>query len=171
MAGEIDSARLGRAVEYLVAAKAILASDLKLNVSTSFVDDEGVDLVFHRRRSTTILAVQVKSRTVGAQTIARKGVFRANVRTSTFVPRVDFFLLFVLVDKSSGTLPYFWLVPSQTFRSSVKPVDGRRRFAASVKPDTGDRWREFRFVESELAPRILSILTDLDDPTPELISA
>ena len=167
MAGEIDSARLGRAAEYLVAAKAILASDLRLNVSTSFVDDEGVDLVFHRRGSTTTLAVQVKSRTVGAQTIAKKGVFRAIVRTSTFAARADFFLLFVLVDKSSGTFPYFWLIPSRTFRSGVKPVDGGRRFAASVKPDTGDRWRKFRFVENELAPRILAILDGLDDLTQE----
>lgn len=161
MADGTDSARLGRAAEYLVAAKAILASDLRLNVSTSFVDDEGVDLVFHRRGSTTTLAVQVKSRTVGARTIARKGIFRATVRTSTFAARADFFLLFVLVDKSSGTLPCFWLIPSRTFRRGVKPVDGARRFAASVKPESRDRWRKFRFAEEELAPRILSVLDDL----------
>lgn len=44
-----DSARKGKAVEHLVAATCILTSGLKLNVSTSLVDDEGVDLVFHRR--------------------------------------------------------------------------------------------------------------------------
>lgn len=41
-----DSARKGKAVEHLVAATCILVSGLELNVSTSFVDDEGVDLVF-----------------------------------------------------------------------------------------------------------------------------
>lgn len=44
-----DAARIGKAVEYLVAASCILASGATLNVSTSMVDDEGVDLVFHRR--------------------------------------------------------------------------------------------------------------------------
>jgi len=38
-----------QAVEYLIAASCILASGAALNVSTSMVDDEGVDLVFHRR--------------------------------------------------------------------------------------------------------------------------
>src|SRR4051794_32955551 len=41
-----DSGRLGKAVEHLVAATCILTSGLELNASTSFVDDEGVDLVF-----------------------------------------------------------------------------------------------------------------------------
>ena len=57
-----DAGRIGAAVEHLVAASCILASDAVLNVSTSMVDDEGVDLVFHRRGRPTTLAVQVKSR-------------------------------------------------------------------------------------------------------------
>lgn len=40
------ASRVGKAVEHLVAAGCILISDAKLNVSTSLVDDEGVDLVF-----------------------------------------------------------------------------------------------------------------------------
>jgi hypothetical protein len=39
-----DAGRLGKAVEHLVAATCILTSGLELNVSTSFGDDEGVDL-------------------------------------------------------------------------------------------------------------------------------
>lgn len=46
-----SSARMGKAAEYLVAAACILASRGELNVATSLVDDEGVDLVFHRRGS------------------------------------------------------------------------------------------------------------------------
>jgi uncharacterized protein GlcG (DUF336 family) len=46
-------------VEHLVAASCILASGAMLNVSTTLVDDEGVDLVFHRREGTATLAVQV----------------------------------------------------------------------------------------------------------------
>ncbi|MFF3659105.1 hypothetical protein [Streptomyces olivochromogenes] len=56
------AARMGKAAECLVAASAILATGGELNVSTSLVDDEGVDLVFHRRGSSATLAVQVKAR-------------------------------------------------------------------------------------------------------------
>lgn len=54
-----DAGRMGKAVEYLVAAACILTTQGRLNVSTSLVDDEGVDLVFFARGSTTTLAVQV----------------------------------------------------------------------------------------------------------------
>lgn len=43
-----DAGRMGKAAEYLVAAVCILATHGQLNVSTSIVDDEGVDLVFAR---------------------------------------------------------------------------------------------------------------------------
>ena len=42
-----DAGRMGKAANYLVAAVCILAPRGRLNVSTSIVDDEGVDLVFH----------------------------------------------------------------------------------------------------------------------------
>jgi len=47
------SARKGKAVEHLVAASCILASGGELNASTALVDDEGVDIVFHRRGRST----------------------------------------------------------------------------------------------------------------------
>jgi hypothetical protein len=49
----VEASRIGKAVEHLVAASCILASDMRLNVSTALVDDEGVDLVFHQRLSTS----------------------------------------------------------------------------------------------------------------------
>jgi hypothetical protein len=53
-----DASRMGKAVEYLVAASCILTTRGRLNMSTSLVDDEGVDLVFFARGSTTTLAVR-----------------------------------------------------------------------------------------------------------------
>ena len=67
----IDSGKIDAAVEHLVAASCILASGGALNVSTSLVDDEGVDLVFHRRGSPTTLAVQVKSRSKDTSVVQR----------------------------------------------------------------------------------------------------
>jgi uncharacterized protein GlcG (DUF336 family) len=64
----------------LVAASCILTSGLKLNVSTSLVDDEGVDLVFHRRGKSTTLAVQVKSRSMATKGISQHGRFYAQVK-------------------------------------------------------------------------------------------
>jgi hypothetical protein len=52
-----DAGRMGKAVEHLVAASCIIVTRGRLNVSTALVDDEGVDLVFHRRDSSATLAV------------------------------------------------------------------------------------------------------------------
>jgi HJR/Mrr/RecB family endonuclease len=52
-----DAGRMGKAVEYLVAAACILTTRGRRNVSTSLVDDEGVDLVFFARGSTLVVQV------------------------------------------------------------------------------------------------------------------
>jgi hypothetical protein len=96
-----DAARMGKAAEYLVAASAILATRGELNVSTSLVDDEGVDLVFHRREHSSTLAVQVKSR-MSDGALARTGRVQANVREATFRPRRDLDMLFVVIDPVEG---------------------------------------------------------------------
>jgi hypothetical protein len=43
---EPDAGRRGKAIEHLIAASCIIATRGKLKVSTSLVDDEGMDLVF-----------------------------------------------------------------------------------------------------------------------------
>lgn len=58
-----DAGRMGKAAKYLVSAVCIPATRGRRNGSTSIVDDEGVDLVFHLRDSTATLAVQVKAST------------------------------------------------------------------------------------------------------------
>ena len=52
--------RMGKAAEYLIAAACVLSTRGELNVSTSMVDDDGVDLVFHRRDGVATLAVKSK---------------------------------------------------------------------------------------------------------------
>lgn len=157
-----DSARLGKAVEHLVAATCILMSGLELNASTSLVDDEGVDLVFHRRSSSTTLALQVKSRSMSARTVAHREHFIANVGTNTFRPRPELYLLFVAVNSDEGTFDLAWLVPSDDFAARTTPsAKNRRRFSASMKPGTKDKWRPYRLSRPELPRRILDILDAL----------
>ncbi len=157
-----DSGRLGKAVEHLVAATCILTSELKLNVSTSFVDDEGVDLVFARRGQPKTLAVQVKSRRVTTSSIKRRNAFRAQVRASTFAPRDDLYLLFVAVEPAEGTFDLAWFVPS-TVLAQRKTVNsqGRRVFVASTSDTTRDQWSDFRCSRRGLAQRILDAIDQL----------
>src|SRR3954451_14345412 len=139
-----DSGRLGKAVEHLVAATCILTSGLELNVSTSFVDDEGVDLVFARRPQPKTLAVQVKSRRLAGTSMSR-GTFRTQVREATFSARDDLYLLFVAVDPVQGMFDLAWLVPSAEFaEATTVNSQGRRRFVASRKETTEDQWSGYR---------------------------
>ncbi|GAA1083755.1 hypothetical protein [Pseudonocardia alni] len=158
-----DAARMGKAAEYLVAASAILATRGQLNVSTSLVDDDGVDLVFHRRGHTATLAVQVKSRMADG-VLVQSGRVQANVREATFRPRRDLDMLFVVVDPVEGRIVTAWLVPSGEFARLVPTPNGkgRRVFSASAKPDTADRWRGFRLTPADLAGRLLDRLAQLD---------
>jgi hypothetical protein len=153
-----DSGRLGKAVEHLVAATCILTSGLELNVSTSFVDDEGVDLVFARRAQPKTLAVQVKSRRL-AGTSMSKGTFRTQVRDATFAARDDLYLLFVAVDPEEGLFDLVWLVPSTDFANATTVnSQGRRRFVASAKEKTQDQWSSYRCSRQDLANRILKAI-------------
>ncbi|SRR6266542_3107940 len=83
----LGSSWKGRAIEQLIAAKCILGSNGRLNVSTPFADDAGVELVFHLRDRPATLAVQVKSRFRSAH--FPKNTYRTQVRLATFAPRDD----------------------------------------------------------------------------------
>lgn len=158
------SSRIGTAAEYLVAASAILASEARLNVSTSLVGDEGVDLVFHRRGGTATLAVQVKARTTDTSQ-HRRGRISANLRRSTFRARSDLAVLIVLVDKRSAALELAWLIPSAKFEHEAMSARNGEvlKFAASVKPDTADKWAHYRLSPGELADRLETWLTEADE--------
>jgi hypothetical protein len=159
-----DSARKGAAVEHLIAAHCMLASDFELNVSTTLVDDEGVDLVFHRRESPTTLAVQVKSRSWSASSMRRSQTFVAQVRAQTFRRRRDLYMLFVAVDARFGEYGPVWFLSSDDFADAVAPNQRNRlRFAASANPASRDRWSRYRLERSELPGRILAELGALDD--------
>jgi hypothetical protein len=157
-----ESGRMGKAAEHLVAAFCILATRGELNVSTSLVDDEGVDLVFHRRNSTATLAVQVKARMSDSKRVQSKG-FVAFVRSQTFTPRPGFDLLFVAIDIIRGAIMKAWLIPSLDYDQKLgKPNSrGRYRFGASMKDGTNDRWRPYRLEANQLPEVILSRLDAL----------
>ncbi len=140
-----NAGRIGKAVEHLVAASCILATDTVLNVSTAFVDDEGVDLVFHRRGGTATLAVQVKSRSDDSS-VVQQGRFIANVRRETFRPRPGLWMLFVVVNRPTATLGTTWFMPSAEFVKLARPVGAKKRLriTASTKPDSQDQWRPYR---------------------------
>jgi hypothetical protein len=162
-ADDHDAARKGTAIEHLIAATCMLASGFELNVSTNMVDDEGVDLVFHRREHSTTLAVQIKSRSWGAKMMRDSQRFVAQVRRSTFRPRPDFFVLFVAVDMAFGEVGPIWFVPSEAFSEAPASRAGERlRFSASAAWGADDRWSRFRHERFELHRRILGELDKLE---------
>jgi hypothetical protein len=158
-----SAGRMGKAVEYLVAAACILSTRGELNVSTSMVDDEGVDLIFHRRDSSATLAVQVKARMNDSKRVQSSG-FMAFVRSQTFRARAELDMLFVAVDIERGAIMKAWLVPSEEYAATLGTANskGRYRFIASMKEGTKDRWASRRLEAHELAPAIMARLADLE---------
>ena len=155
--------RRGIASESLVVSMCVLGSDGELNVATSLVDDEGVDLVFYRSAGGPTLSVQVKSHFFDApEKIERRGVnFLLNPRV--FSARDDLYLLFLVVDQYEARIQTAWFVPSMEFSSSR--TGKNLRFQASPVRGSGSPW-EHRLVDPfgarELAGRITSALAGLE---------
>ncbi|WIV57791.1 hypothetical protein [Amycolatopsis nalaikhensis] len=154
-----SAGRMGKAVEYLIASVCILATRGELNVSTSLVDDEGVDLVFNRRNSSATLAVQVKARMSDSKRVQSDG-FVAFVRSQTFRPRADMDLLFVAVDIVEGRIMCAWLIPSEAFAANAGNPNsrGRLRFSASMRETSSDKWVSYRLTAAALPSKILNRL-------------
>src|SRR5688572_3292387 len=161
----VGSGRKGKAVEHLIAASCILATAGELNASTSLVDDEGVDIVFHRRGSSRTLAVQVKSRfsdEEGSVHLRDKEHFIADVREVTFQPRDGLAMLFAAVNAAKADFGPLWLIPSHEFsHHALRTGKGKLRFSASAKETSGDKWSAYRLTKQELAPALLQRLAEL----------
>lgn len=160
------SARKGKATEQLVAASCVLASGSKLNALTGLVDDEGVDITFKRWNGSRTLDVQVKSAFIESRkNLREKGAFVADTRRATFRPRPDLYFLFVVVDGLKAQFGPVWFVPSQVLDEGGFDVTVRGkksvRFAASVKANSEDKWRDYRLSKDQLTPLILSTLSEL----------
>jgi hypothetical protein len=133
-----------------------------LNVATSLVDDEGVDLVFYRSAGGPTLSVQVKSHFFDSpEKIERKGMSTVLSR-GTFRARNDLYLLFLMVDQYEARIQTAWLVPSVEFSKSKTGVN--LRFQASDR-DSGSPWADFQVVppgSMELAAGIMSALAQIE---------
>ena len=89
---------MGKAAEYLIAAACVLRTRGELNVSMSMVDDEGIDLVFHRRVGAATLAVQVKARMSDSQSIQSGEAWWHSFAPRPSRKRPDLDILFVAID-------------------------------------------------------------------------
>ena len=154
--------RRGIAAESLVASMCVLGSDGELNVATSLVDDEGVDLVFYRSAGRPTLSVQVKSHFFNAPgELERRGA-KALLNPGTFRARPDLYLLVLVVDQYEARIQTAWFVPSVEFSESK--TGKNRRFQASPDPDSGSPWADYLVNDpsaGELVDRIMSALARL----------
>ena len=151
----------GRLAETLVGAYCVLGSNGVLNVSTPFVDDEGIDLIFNLKGGSRNLALQVKSRFTLTPS---RGQFRTQVGKKTLVPRDELYLLFVSIDEKNCAIgDNLWFVLSTSFVCEVR----RQR---KTRPDyvfdsnfgaENDMWRKYRISKAELPQAIISAIRNL----------
>ena len=152
----------GQARRAVIAAYCMLASRNRLNVATSYIDDEGVDLFVNRWRGRSTLALQVKSKYSDSVEIGRDE-FIVNVSRRTFEPRPNYYVVFVLVDEELVRLNPMWLVPSQVL-GEKSPGSKDIRFAANlatVGKGLG-QWEEYVVTLEGLPGKILGILDGLE---------
>lgn len=147
-------------MEALVASSCILASDGQLNVATSLVDDEGVDLVFFRKAGGASLSVQVKATFMGSKTVDQKHKVFVRLTATNFEPRDDFYILVVVVDPPVANIKHAWLIPSLDF-ADIRKGRTALTFAVSVS-GTKNQWSRYRVSKKRLALKILKHLDKLE---------
>ena len=156
----LTASQKGRLAETLVGAYCVLGSNGVLNVSTPFVDDEGIDLIFNLKGGSRNLALQVKSRF----TLPSGGRFRTQVGKNSFTPRQNLYLLFIFINREEYTVgDNLWFVPSTSF---VDEVRGQRKTRPDYVFDSNfgaenDMWRKYRISKAELPQAIISAIRNL----------
>lgn len=142
-----------------MASVCILATRGRLNVSTSLVDDEGVDLVFHLPNSVATLAVEMKARMTEGAMVGRgpskpKSGHRPSrpVRTSTCCSSSS---------TTRGRHRHRLARPQRRLRGPARTADGGLRFSAAISPASTDKWSPYRLIAAALPLEVVNRLKQL----------
>jgi hypothetical protein len=148
----------GRPVELFVAAYCMLASKNQLNMLTSYVDDDGVDLVLKRWQREALLAIQVKACFVGSKGVDDNREFTCKLNPSTFRASDDSYVLLTVVDEGQVKLDPIWLVPSTYLKKSSLQV----RINLNTVGQGMNQWDRFLVTIEDLPSHVLQILDSLE---------
>jgi len=161
-----STARKGKAVEHLIAATCILASDGRLNVMTGMVDDEGVDLAFKATGGLRTVDIQVKARFLGSKRLSRGESYSPmSARPPSSRDRIS---TCSSPSSKGGPQPSGRFGWCQARSSKPKPPGVRPRAKGACaswlrsKEDSADKWTPYRMKREQLAPTILKVLSKLD---------
>jgi hypothetical protein len=119
----------------------MLGSSGRLSAFTPLADDHGVDLIVFDKQTGVMMPVQVKSWTKAP---GARGTVQFDVQKTTYSGTAESILIAVLFEPAEAVIRMSWLMSMDEIPNKSVSRKGKYALSPSVRPDTSDRYRDFR---------------------------
>ena len=164
---EVTATQKGAIGESTVAIQLILESGGRLSPFHPLADDDGIDLLIYDKQTGSSAPLQVKTRN---GTVKRDpNIVHFQVRRATFDPRVDGFVLGVLLNSRGTDVDRAWLIPMRDISGLAGSNERSLNIRPSKKLDSQDKFMAYRCKDiAEVAQRLCDHFDSYAEARPDL---
>jgi len=146
----------GDIAEARIAELITIYADQALTCYKPISDDEGIDILVKKKRSSKTVCIQVKS------VWTKGGPVVTSIREDRLASLNAIYIVFCVFDIDKGDLSeYVWLVPTKDFIDKTKNqnrTDGRLVFVAGRTDRVTNLWNDYLYDRRDLGNEILKII-------------
>lgn len=153
----ISSKQKGDIAESRIAELLVLYGSESLSCYKPISDDDGIDIIAKKKKSTDSIFLQVKSRYGEGFPVS----FTATVKASALMDHRHMAIVFCFFNTEEGDLsPYIWFVPAGDFiKKSNKLLNGTMLgFVAGMNKKESNKWDQYQIEKKDLANKVIEYL-------------
>lgn len=153
----ISSKQKGDIAESRIAELLVLYGSESLSCYKPISDDDGIDIIAKKKKSTDSIYLQVKSRYGENSPVS----FTSTVKTSAFMDHRNMAVVFCFFNTEEGDLSdYLWFVPANDFIAKAnKLLNGTMLgFVAGMNKKEGNKWDQYLIEKKDLANEVIKYL-------------
>lgn len=153
----ISSKQKGDIAESRIAELLVLYGSESLSCYKPISDDDGIDIIAKKKKSTDSIFLQVKSRYGEGFPVS----FTATVKNSALMDHKHMAIVFCFFNTEEGDLsPYLWFIPASDFiKKSNKLLGGTMLgFVAGMNKKESNKWDQYQIEKKDLANKIIEYL-------------
>jgi hypothetical protein len=153
----ISSKQKGDIAESRIAELLVLYGSESLSCYKPISDDDGIDIIAKKKKSTDSIFLQVKSRYGEGFPVS----FTATVKTSAFMDHKHMAVVFCFFNTEEGDLSdYLWFVPAGDFIKKANRLLGGTMlgFVAGMNKKESNKWDQYQIEKKDLANKVIGCL-------------
>ncbi len=160
VSSNISSKQKGDIAESRIAELLVLYGSESLSCYKPISDDDGIDIIAKKKKSTDSIFLQVKSRYGESSPVS----FTATVKTSAFMDHKHMAVVFCFFNTEEGDLSdYLWFVPAGEFIEKANKLLGGTMlgFVAGMNKKEGNKWDQYLIEKKDLANKVIRYLDEI----------